>query len=154
MPLRYRGLDAAQFKPFFAMTDADLATGGMVRVTCDAKPGFPCRITLEDAEPGETLLLLNFPHQTASSPYRANGPIFVRESAMTAYDGRELPPVFRTRTLSVRAYDEAGMMVDAALVEGAVSEAVFTRMLADPAVAYLHVHNAGRGCYAARVERD
>jgi hypothetical protein len=153
MQLRYRGLDAAPFKPFFAMADADLKTGGIMRVTCDAKPGYPCRITLEDAEPGETLLLLNFQHQPAHSPYRANGPVFVRETALAAYDGTGLPPVLKTRTLSVRAYDEAGMMVEAALVEGARCEPVFERMLADPRVAYLHVHNAGRGCYAARVER-
>jgi hypothetical protein len=153
MQLRYRGLDAALFKPFFAMTDADLKSGGILRVNADAKPGYPCRITLEDAEPGETLLLLNFQHQPASSPYRANGPVFVREAAAQTYDSPTLPPALKTRTLSVRAYDQAGMMVDAALVEGARAEPLFEKMLANRHVAYLHVHNANRGCYAARVER-
>lgn len=153
MQLRYRGLDAAPFQPFFAMDDATLKAGGIVRVTCDASPGFPCRITLEDAEPGETLLLLTFEHQKADTPYRAGGPIFVRECARRAYDSNMLPPVFKSRTLSVRAYDEAGMMVQAALVDGEKAEPLFAQMLARPQVSYLHVHNAGRGCYAARVER-
>jgi hypothetical protein len=153
MPLRYRGLDPVQFQPLFALDDAELKRRGMERVTCDSRPGYPCRVTLEDAEPGETLLLLAFEHQGADSPYRAGGPIFVRENARHAYDSQALPPVFRPRTLSVRAYDADGMMVDAGLVEGAQAEPLFERLLARPGVAYLHVHNAKRGCFAARVER-
>jgi len=108
---------------------------------------------MEDAEPGETLLLLSFEHQPTNSPYRANGPIFVREAATATYADGELPPVFAPRLLSVRAYDGAGMMVDADVVEGRQSAAVFRRMLANGDVAYLHVHNAKRGCYAGRVDR-
>lgn len=153
MTLRYTGLAPAQFEPLFALDDAALAARGIARVTADAVPGFPCRVSLEDARPGETLLLLAFEHQPAQSPYRASGPIFVRQLAHTAYDSGELPPVFRGRMLSVRAYDATGMMVDADTVEGADAEPMFTRLLAREAVAYLHVHNARPGCYAARVER-
>ena len=151
--LRYTGLDAAHFSPLFALDDAALATHGISRVTCTQKRGFPCRITLEDAEPGETLLLLSHRHQDADSPYRSDGPIFVREKATATYDSATLPPVFQGRTLSVRAYDAAGMMVEADLVEGAQAHALCETILARPDVAYLHVHNAKRGCYAARVER-
>src|SRR5271169_6581628 len=108
MRLRYIGLDPGQFRELFALPDAALAARGIQRVTADAKPGFPCRVSLEDAEPGETLLLLPFEHQPAASPYRASGPIFVRETAAAAYDGAGLPPVFAGRILSVRAYDAAG----------------------------------------------
>jgi Protein of unknown function (DUF1203) len=151
--LRYFGLGAAQFQPLFAMDDAALAARGIVRATCDVSPGFPCRITLEDAEPGETLLLLTFRHHDTTSPYRAEGPIFVREKAVTAYDSNTAPPVFRGRTLSVRAYDAAGMMVAADVTDGGDAETLCETLLARPDVAYLHVHNAKPGCFAARVER-
>jgi hypothetical protein len=153
MRLRYTGLDAAQFQPLFDLDDAALAARGMVRVTADAKPGFPCRISLEDAEPGETLLLLPFEHQPAHSPYRSAGPIFVRKKTVAAYDDARLPPVFSGRTLSVRAYDAQDHIVAAELAEGAAAEALFIDLLGRSDVAYLHVHNAKRGCYAARVDR-
>ena len=151
--LRYTGLDAAQFAPLFALDDATLAAQDISRVTCDASPGFPCRITLEDAEPGETLLLLSFQHQDAATAYRAKGPIFVRQKVSRTYDSHELPPVMRTRMLSVRAYDAGGMMVDADLADGTAVEVLCEKLLARADIAYLHVHNAKPGCYAARVER-
>ena len=153
MRFRYTGLDAAKFRELFTLNDDELLARGIRRVTADEKPGFPCRVSLEDASPGESLLLLAFEHQPETSPYRASGPIFVREGAGAAYDGTDFPPVFVGRLLSVRAYDREGMMVDADIVEGAGAEALFARMLARDDVAYLHVHNAKRGCYAARVER-
>jgi len=45
------------------------------------------------------------------------------------------------------------MMVDADVTEGEVLEALLERLFANPKVSYVHVHNARRGCYAARVER-
>jgi hypothetical protein len=153
MRLRYSGLDADLFRDLFDLDDAGLAARGMVRVTADAKPGFPCRVSLEDAEPGEMLLLLPFEHQPANSPYRASGPIFVRQTARTSYQREVLPPVFAGRILSVRAYDTDGQMVEADVTEGAEAEPLFRAMLGRRDVAYLHVHNAKRGCYAARVDR-
>lgn len=55
--------------------------------------------------------------------------------------------------LSVRAYDADGMMLAADLASGDDAEALFASLLAWEDAAYLHVHNAKRGCYAARVER-
>ena len=151
--LRYIGLEAAPFAPLFDLDDEALAAMGAARVTCTEKPGFPCRVSLDDAEPGESLLLLSFRHHDTASPYRAEGPIFVREKAATAYDSSALPPVMRTRTLSVRAYDAGGMMRDADIAQGSDVEALCERLLARPEIAYLHVHNAKPGCFAARVER-
>ncbi|HEX4535103.1 MAG TPA: DUF1203 domain-containing protein [Rhizomicrobium sp.] len=153
MMFRFTGLPLSDFQPLFALSDAELAARDIVRVTADAKPGYPCRVTLEDAEPGETLLLLAYEHQPAHSPYRSAGPIFVREAARAMYDGQEVPPVFRGKMLSVRAYDGNGMMVEADVVAGDAAESAFTRFLNREDVAYLHVHNAKRGCYAAKVER-
>jgi hypothetical protein len=151
MRLRYLGLEAGQFHPLFALDDASLAALGALRLK--AEPGSPCRISLEDAPPGESLLLLAFEHQAAASPYRSSGPIFVRENAAKAYESDVPPPVFRTRTLSLRAYDAAGMMLQAELAKGRDAPAVCARLLAQPEIAYLHAHYAKRGCYAARIER-
>jgi hypothetical protein len=120
----------------------------------DAKPGFPCRVTLEDAEPGETVLLLSWRHLDGDTPYRADGPIFVRESAgATRVSRNAIPEQQRSRLLSVRAYDDAGWMRDAEVVEGIALEALIARFFTDPQVAYLHAHNARRGCYACRIDR-
>ncbi|HUO93415.1 MAG TPA: DUF1203 domain-containing protein [Rhizomicrobium sp.] len=155
MPFRYIGLSPETFAPLLALDDDALQARGMRRMIVDAKPGFPCRVTLEDAEPGERVLLVPFEHQPAHSPYRASGPIFVRENARATWDHvGEVPPALRARLLSVRAYAEDGMMIDADVTDGAALEPLLERLFANPDVAYAHVHNARRGCYAARVERS
>ncbi len=148
------GLPVDRFRPLFGLSEEALAEHLAVRRTVDAKPGFPCRVTLKDAEPGETVLLLNHEHQSAPTPYRASHAIFVREAAtQTATVENQIPEVFLGRTLSVRAFDDAGMMIGADLCPGEAAPALIERLFADGAVAYLHAHNAGRGCYAARIDR-
>lgn len=153
MSFRIRGLQPAQFEPLFRLDDADLRERSMRRVGIDEPHSAPCRVTLQDAEPGERVILLPFTHQPAHSPYRAAGPIFVREMARQAYDRvDELPPVFSGRLLSVRAYDTDGMMLDAEVVDSD-PRVLFSRFFLNPGADYLHVHYARRGCYACRVER-
>jgi len=111
-------------------------------------------VSLEDAEPGERLILLPFEHHPAHSPYRAAGPIFVRETARATYDrSGDPPPVLRGRLLSVRAYDRDGLMVDADVVDGADVDALLARQFGRADTDYIHIHFARRGCYACRVER-
>jgi hypothetical protein len=154
MDFRISGLPAAPFEPLFGLSDGALAERGARRMVADAKPGFPCRITLEDAEPGETLILLSHQHQPADSPYRASGPIFVRERARETFDRtNHVPEQLRGRLLSVRAYDGDAMIVDAEVVEGVELDGLIDRLLSDRQVAYLHVHFARRGCYACRIDR-
>jgi len=154
MSYRIRGLPLADFQPLFGLDDAALQERNAMRVVADSKPGFPCRITLEDAEPGETLILLNYEHQGAATPYRSSHAIFVREAAREqAVIDNAVPPYLATRLLSVRAFDAEGMMVDAECVEGTGLEAVIQRMFEAPRILYLHVHNARRGCFAARIDR-
>jgi hypothetical protein len=150
---RFKGLPQAPFQPFLAMTDAELEIAGARRMVADAKPGFPCRVSLEDAEPGERLVLVNHEHQPAHSPYRASGPIFVRETARVPYDGTDVPPVLRARLLSLRAYDTAGLMVDADVVEGAEVETLLARLFARDDTEVVHIHYARRGCFACSVAR-
>lgn len=148
------GLDPAPFLPLYDFDDAALAGLGVVRMAVDAKPGFPCRVSLEDAAPGEHVLLLNYEHLPAASPYRQRHAIFVRDGATEAARFENaVPEQLAIRTLSVRAYDANGMMTDADLTEGRDLTVLIDRFFADPAVAYLHAHNAKRGCFAARIDR-
>ena len=120
MPFQYIGLPSDTFASLHAMSDAQLAAIGAQRMAVDEKPGFPCRVTLADAEPGERVILLSYNHQNAQTPYKSAGPIFVREAARDTYNSSAVPAVFLTgRLLSARAYDANGMMVDADVVEGA-----------------------------------
>jgi hypothetical protein len=154
MTFRITGLPVAEFQPLFGLPEADLADRGVQRVTVDKPHAAPCRVTLEDAEPGETVLLLNFEHQPADTPYRSRHAIYVRESAGDTAPGLdEVPAALRRRTLSVRAFDAAHQMIDADLVEGERLETLLEPMLARPETAYVHLHYARRGCYAARAER-
>ena len=149
------GLPLDEFRPLFGLTDAELAQRGVQRHRADAPVGFPCRVTLKDAQPGETLLLLNYEHQPADTPFRARHAIFVGEGAAeTASYRDEVPPSLAVRPyISLRPFDEAGMMVDGVVAPGAQLATEIERLLARPDVAYIHAHYAGRGCYAARIDR-
>jgi len=150
-------LSADAFRPLFDLADEELAARGVLRRTANAKPGFPCRLTLEDAEPGESVLLLNYEHQPAETPFRAAHAIYVRERAAPPQTVRyvdEVAPVMAARShMSLRAFDESGMMVDAELAPRAELKPTIERLLGQPNVAYLHAHYAGAGCYAARIDR-
>ena len=154
MDFRILGLDPTPFRPMFTMTDERLRELGALRVRIDSPRSAPDRITLDDAALGETVLLLNHVYLEVDSPYRGTHAIYVRENDGERFDRvNEVPSALRGRMLSVRAFDAAGMMVDADLVEGDQIEALIERLFAHPSVTYLQVHFARRGCYAARVER-
>jgi len=151
---RISALPMETFAPWFALSDPELIARGGRRCVADSKPGFPCRVSLEDAEIGERVILVPYTHQSVAGPYQASGPIFVREGAQQAKpDVDQVPELLRGRLLSVRAYDGDGIMVDAEVVEGRDLEPEIRRLLADGRVAYLHLHNARPGCYNCRVDR-
>jgi hypothetical protein len=155
MTFRIAGIDPAPFRHLYGLSDEELANRGARRCLVDAMPGFPDRIELRDLEPGEHALLVNYMHQPADTPYRANHAIFVCEGAETAYDATgAVPQVIRRRTISLRAFDAVGEMRDADLVEGTEIEALIERLFTDPQTAYLHAHYARRGCFAARIDRS
>lgn len=155
MSYRITGLARGRFAHLFAQSDAELAAQGIVRVTADRKPGFPCRVTLEDAEPGETLLLLNHADHDVATPFRNAYAIYVRESAGTALETVDAPPpVFAGRTIALRAYDAAGMLHAASLAPPGEADARIRALFSDAGVAYIHAHNAAAGCFAARIDRN
>lgn len=155
MTFEIRGLPVEEFRSLFGLPDEALAARGVIRRTANAKPGFPCRITLEDAEPGETLLLLNYESHRAATPYRSAYAIFVRESATKAPTFiDELPPVMEKRPIALRIFDAQGMLIGADLGRGGdETKAKIEAIFADPNAAYIHAHNAMHGCFAAEIRR-
>lgn len=152
MGFQLSGLPVEAFAALFGQTDEALRRQNIHRLP--AGPGFPCRISLRDADPGEPVLLLSFSHLSMATPYRASGPIFVRENAKTtAIFTDEVPPDMRHRLYSVRGYDHAGMMIDADVADGAVLETLINRLFQNPQISFLHLHHARRGCYACRADR-
>ena len=154
MDFRITGLSPEPFQPLFALDDTALTGMAAHRTIADDATGFPCRVSLAHAAPGEELVLLSFEHQSAHSPYRATGPIFVRKAATTQFDEVNLiPEPVRARLLSVRAYDAEGLIVVADVVDGKEIESLIEQFFAQEEVAYLHIHYARRGCFACRVDR-
>jgi hypothetical protein len=154
MDFRIRGLDAGPFRHLYGLSDTELAQFGALRYRVDASPGFPDRIEMRDGKIGETMLLINFESQPANTPYRASHAIFVREGAETTYDElNTIPEVMTRRILSVRGFDQRGMLLDAEVVEGHSLPPIIERLFENAAIAYLHVHNAKQGCYSGRVDR-
>jgi hypothetical protein len=154
MDFQVSGLPLAQFQPLFALSDAELAERNIVREVADKRPGFPCRVSLRDADVGERLLLLNYEHLPVASPFRSSHAIYVRENAVAAHpDVNEVPDVMASRLLSIRAFDDAGMMRAADVVPGKDVVPLIERMFGDAKVAYLHAHNARLGCFFARIDR-
>ena len=148
------GLDPQPFTSLFALDDAALAQHNARRVVADAEVGFPCRVSLDDAPIGSTMLLMNYEHQPAPTPYRASHAIFVSENATRAQLRDAMPPALARRLLSLRAFDRNGNMTDAIVIHGAEAQAEIERMLAGPNNEYLHAHYAARGCFAATITRS
>jgi len=154
MTFRITGLPAKRFAHLFGLADTELARHRALRKTCDEKPGFPCRVSLEDAEPGESVLLLNYEHLPVDSPYRASHAIYVRERQLPTFDEVDaVPPALLPRLLAVRGFDAHGMMVAAEVVEGRAMVPLVEQFFANDEIAYLHAHFARRGCFAARIDR-
>jgi hypothetical protein len=154
MTYRITGLDPAPLKPLFGQSDDELAKLGIVRMTVTRKPSFPCRVSLRDREVGESVLLLNHVSHDVANPYRASHAIFVAEGVE---DGAEfideVPPVFENRILSLRGFDEEGMMADAVLAQPGEADLQIRKLFDDPRIATIHAHNAVRGCFSAKIER-
>ena len=154
MSYRIKGLPAEHFDHLFTLSNAELLKHRCVRrIADDRTPGYPCRISLTDSQPGDELLLLNYEHLCVASPYRMRFAIYVRKGERTYDRIDEVPEQLRKRMLAVRSFNGNGMMVKCELVDGPVLEGAIDRLFADPSAEYLHVHYAAPGCYAARIER-
>ena len=154
MAFQISALDIHEFSHLCGENSETLSKLGIQRIVVDNSPGYPCRVSLQDAKVGENVLLMNYEHQPVKSPFRSSHAIYVREEAVQARpDKNEIPKMLRHRLLSVRAFDAAGMIINADVIEGEGLESSIDGMLANESAEYLHVHNARLGCYMALVER-
>jgi hypothetical protein len=154
MSFRITGLSPAPFRHLFGLAADALARHGAIRYVADASSGYPDRIEVRDAAPGESVLLVNYTHQPADTPYHAKFAIFVREDAQAAYDRvDEVPQAMRRRTISLRGFDAEHMLVKAELADGKALAGPVEQLFADPRIAYIQAHYAAPGCYAARIDR-
>ena len=154
MPFQISALDPAKFATLFKLSDAELRDLNAVRTIVDACPGTPCRISLEDARVGEEVILLNYQHQGHVSPYQASHAIFVRqgvEQRRPAVD--EVPKAIYDRIISIRGFDEQHFMIDAAVATADDISLTIDRLFSNPEIRYIHLHNAGPGCFAAEATR-
>ncbi|WP_299443309.1 DUF1203 domain-containing protein [uncultured Aquimarina sp.] len=140
--------------PLFELSDSELAKQNALRILVDQKPGFPCRVSLEDANIGEEVLLFSYQHHDAASPYKASGPIFARKNAKTSImKTNEIPTMLTDRLLSVRGYDNDSMMIDAKTIHGLTLFDTIQVLFNNSKIKYLHIHNANPGCYNCQVDR-
>ena len=154
MTYRIEGLAPDRFAPLFAMNDSELAEHNAVRVTADESGGFPCRISLADAAPGEELILLNHVSHDVAGPFRTAYGIFVSKGAEPASYEDEAPAYLQSRTLSLRGFDAAGMLKNAVLAKPGEADAGIRELFAGPDIATIHAHSATYGCFLARIERN
>lgn len=154
MSFRITGLPADRFAHLFELSDQELAAQDAVRRIADQRtPGYPCRVSLTDSRAGDELLLVNYEHHAVASPYRMRFAIYIRRGETTYGAVDAVPEQLRIRQLAVRSFNADAMMLGWELVGGRDLEAAIERLLANSDAAYLHIHFAAPGCYAARVER-
>jgi len=155
MSYRIEGLAAERFSDLFGLDEAALAERGAVRLRADSERGFACRVSLDYAAPGESVLLLNHISNDVPTPYRTAYAIFVRERAAEAPPFVDrLPPVLEARLLSLRAFDGAGMLRTALLAEPGEAEERIAALFEDGEVVSIHAHTPAYGCFLARIERN
>ncbi|HEX9946503.1 MAG TPA: DUF1203 domain-containing protein [Allosphingosinicella sp.] len=155
MTYRIEGLEREAYAYLLRLGDDDLAGLSARRVTADRKPGFPCRVTLEDAEPGESLILFNHVSHDVPTPFRSAYAIYVRETALEpAVHANSTPPVFEGRALGLRGFDREGMLRGALLALPGEADGKIRELFDRPEIETIHAHNAAAGCFAAKIVRD
>ncbi|WP_306524065.1 DUF1203 domain-containing protein [Rheinheimera sp.] len=156
MTYQIQPLAPQQFAHLFHLSQPELQQLGIVRMQANKTPGFPCRLSLQDAEPGEQMLLLNYAHLSAPGPYQSAHAIFISQSGMNTMEWPApdtVPAMLLRRTLSLRAFDTQQMMLDARLCQGADADTQIRELLALPECDFVHIHTAIRGCYLAAARR-
>ena len=153
MTYRVRGLERDQFAPLFDAGD-DALLERRARREIAGKGRYPCRVSLDDAEQGEELLLMHFTNHAVDTPYRNAFAIYVRKDAHEAAEYVDaVPPILRARPIALRCYDEQGNLCRAALSLSDDVDTLVRDLFGDPNIAYIDAHNAMHGCFAARIER-
>ena len=154
MNFQIKALDHKLFEALFSITDKELSKIGGLKMIVDEMPGFPCRVSLEDANIGEEVILLPYEHHKTNSPYQANGPIFIRKGLkQKEFEINEIPKMLEHRLLSFRGYDKDGIMKSAITREGKSTKSIVEKMFRMNDIQYIHIHNSSPGCFNCEVNR-
>ncbi|MBL4659634.1 MAG: DUF1203 domain-containing protein [Alcanivoracaceae bacterium] len=138
----------------FSLTNDELSKYNAKRILVNEKPGYPCRVSLKEANIGETIITFPYNHHDVDSPYNATGPIFIRDNVQTATPKvNVIPEILQNRFLSVRIYDSQNMMIDATTIQGKDLKSTIQKLFQNKFAHYIHIHNANPGCYNCSVER-
>jgi len=138
-----KSLNDKEFYDYFTLAASELEKIGVIKMIVDTKPGFPCRVSLEDADIGEEVILLSYKHHRTNSPYQSSGPIFIRKNGKPAtLSINEIPEMLYIRLLSLRGFNNDGIMKEALI-----------KIFENEEINYIHIHNAIRGCYNCTADR-
>ncbi|MFK7774174.1 MAG: DUF1203 domain-containing protein [Saprospiraceae bacterium] len=149
-----KAIEDVSLNHFFDLSEEELKDINAVKMIVNEKPGFPCRVSLEDANIGEEVILFPFAHHKVNSPYQSSGPIFIRKNARIAQlEINEIPIMLKHRLLSLRIYDGEGMMIDGLTVEGKTLGKEIENVFENESAKYIQIHNASPGCYNCQVDR-
>ena len=155
MAYRIEGLAPEAFASLFGMMDGELAARGAMRVRADAASGYPCRVSLRDADEGEELVLLNHVSHDVDGPFRTAYAIYVRRAAdAPASFEDEAPPYLDSRTLSLRGFGADGLLKHGLLAMPGEADGRIRELFERPEVDTIHAHAATYGCFLARIERN
>ena len=153
MAYRMEGLAPEAFESLFGMMDGELAAQKAVRVIADG-PGYPCRVSLAEAAPGEELILVNHVSNDVEGPFRTAHAIYVRKGAAASAFEDAAPLYLDTRTISLRGFDAEGMLKGGLLALPGEADAHIRELFENPEIATIHAHTATYGCFLARIERN
>ena len=155
MTYRITGLSPDQFAMLHKMDDDQLRAINARRVIAAASQGFPCRVSLEDAKEGESLILFHHVSHDVATPYRSAYAVYIRENVRQAAEFiDQTPPVFEGRPIALRGFDAEGNLRNATLALPGQADARIRELFAADEIAYIHAHNAAHGCFSAAIERN
>jgi len=153
MNFQIQALQRSNFVDYFNQSTEALAAQNISREIVQQCPNVPCRISLEDAPVGESVLLLNYQHLPQPTPYQASHAIYIRETVEdVTLAVNSVPQAIRDRLLSLRVFNDQHYMIDAEVVDGAELETQIDNLSKLPGASYLHIHYAKPGCFAARLD--
>ncbi len=133
----------------------------------DEEGGSPLRCCLRRIRPSERVALVSYAplrrwaRQAGARPgaYDEVGPVFIHPTECPGPDGTGFPAELAGAHRVLRAYSGGGQILGgrlasaAELADPAAAESVLAEVLADPAVAVVHVRAVEYGCFAFEARR-
>ena len=118
----------------------------------------PCRSCLATFREGEEeRILFTLDPFRGLDDYPLPGPVFIHREGCRRFEEGAFPPGLRHLPLTFEGYGRERLIVARERTTAAAGpetvDAAIERLLAYPAIDYIHVRNSEAGCYIARIER-